>query len=129
MRRLRTLLTVACAVCAVIVTVAFFEFVMFAHNTLLDQIEQNPTAWLGKTIVVEGNLSGPYTFIPESAPSFNCLLETSNGGIGVLWHGWLDSDPAYVRVVGIVRAGKGEDESDRFYIEAQSVLPALNSTP
>jgi len=66
--------------------------------------------WLNNTVVVEGNLTGPYDgWIPEAdIPPYNCWLYTPNGTIGVLWNNGpiypIDSKKA--TVYGVVRIGK-----------------------
>jgi hypothetical protein len=103
----------------------------------ISEINLDPSAWVNKTVVVEGQLSGPYMYF--TAISYDYVL-SSNGtkvafnddlglnSIGVdlgnsIWNGSVN-----VVIVGTVRQGiigtiiMGAQPTVIYYIEAESVL-------
>jgi hypothetical protein len=74
-----------------------------AQKATVEEIMLAPSAWVNKTVVIEGSLTGPLFFAPEVMPPWNYML-SSNGTIGVLWTG-AEYDSAFVKVYGVVRKG------------------------
>jgi hypothetical protein len=77
-------------------------------NGSVDEIVTNPSVWVDKTVIVEGDLNGPFLFTPENRPPWNCILRshTSNNSIGVFWNkSNYDApyDSVNVTVYGVVR--------------------------
>ena len=103
----------------------------------IDEIKSNPSAWVNRTVVVEGKLCGPSVYIPESVPPWDYTLFGPNEtietlgkletvAIGVLWNGEDHYAFENVKVVGIVREGRwiyfwGEHPVC-YYIEAQEII-------
>ena len=98
MRKKAVVLVTACVIIAV---AAFFEFYAFKtptppqRTTTLDEITSDPSAWVNRTVTVEGALSGPYPPLSNPfEPSVNFLFELSSGNqtVGIslnatLWNG------------------------------------------
>lgn len=88
-------------------------------------IMNDPSAWVNRTAVVEGNLTGPLVFIPEGAPPWNYELNSNGTTIGVLWKQGDVYDSANVRVSGVVRQGRraGGDIPPEivYYVEAERI--------
>jgi hypothetical protein len=86
---------------------AFFELIVFTswQVTPIDQITNNPAAWINKTVTLEGNLTVhpiPYTSHPWVG-YWNYTLNSSSGWIGVRWNSTTDAyDNEEVFVYGIV---------------------------
>lgn len=97
----------------------------------------NLSAWVNKSIVIEGKLCGPSIYIPESVPPWNYELFGPNETIetigklgtvamGVLWNGEDEYAFEKVIVIGVVREGHwlylyGE-QPVCYYIEAQEII-------
>jgi uncharacterized coiled-coil protein SlyX len=96
----------------------------------VDDIALNASAWLNKTVIVEGKLSGPFGFLPEDMPPYNYVLfrynETSEASTvfaGLSWNSSDLYDLANVVVVGVVRFVRGgEFIRSGFLIEAESII-------
>ena len=110
--------------------------ILNGSTPFLDIITSDPSAWLNRRVVVEGNLSGPYdVFIPEAnIPPYNYVLNTPSGSIGVLWNSSAATsvNSMKVTVYGVVRMGKVQTMLFEFpsgqriyptvyYIEAETV--------
>ena len=70
----------------------------------LNMITSDPSAWVNKTVVVDGSLSLEGVNLPMSIPPWNHVLSSDNQTIGVAWWGVNQSE--LVQVFGIVRQGK-----------------------
>jgi hypothetical protein len=118
-------LLIICVVGAVAASLGVFAFRATVQSTPVGDILLNPSAWVNRTVVVEGSLSGPFGHVAEGAPPYDYEL-SSNGTIGVLWKG---SDTQYtsanVRIQGVVRQGRTADglwpSVTCYYIEAETV--------
>jgi hypothetical protein len=116
---------VICVVSAVAASLGILAFKATVQLTSVGDIMLNPSAWVNKTVVVEGNLTGPLGSVPENAPPYNYELN-SNGTIGVFWSG---SDTQYssanVRIQGVVRQGTRASGPwpvlTCYYIEAETI--------
>jgi hypothetical protein len=101
----------------------------------VDEINSNPSAWVNKTVIVKGRLSGPLGFIPEAMPPWNYILYRSNETIykpgsvyiGVLWKNQENYGFKNVMVFGVVREGHWiylyGNRPTCYYIEAVFVFP------
>jgi uncharacterized coiled-coil protein SlyX len=96
----------------------------------VDEITLNASAWLNKTVIVEGKLFGPMVSIPEKMPPGGYIVcrsnETSETPTIFVWVSW-NNGGGYnftnVIVVGIVRfASSGDFFEGGFFIEAESVI-------
>ena len=67
------------------------------------------TAEVGQEVIIEGNLTGPWGFIPEEMPPWSYELLTSGGTVGVSWNcppgDRYDYGGDRVRVYGVVKEG------------------------
>jgi hypothetical protein len=104
------------------------DLLSVAGATYVDikEINLNPSAWVNKTVVVEGNLTGPLVFITENAPPWNYELSSNGTRIGVLWNRDDVYNSANVRVSGVVRQGRRaggllEPPPICYYIEAERI--------
>jgi len=70
--------------------------------TSLGEILQNPSSWVNKTVVVEGNFSGCFFYFPEKM-DWSYKLSSNGSTIGVSWHGSSDYSSAPARVYGVFR--------------------------
>ncbi|MGA2310436.1 MAG: hypothetical protein ABSG57_12935 [Candidatus Bathyarchaeia archaeon] len=102
----------------------------------LGTITSNPSAWVSRTVIVEGNLySFPFPVIVRSP--YNYELSSDGQMIGVslsasvnmstsLWNQVLFNS-AYVRIHGVIEKGEitytGQGSTDTYYIEALTVEP------
>jgi hypothetical protein len=98
---------VLATVCFVIVVVAFFVFFVFRtpmrQSISLNEITSNPSAWLNRTVVVEGNLSGPMFNMSRFSP-WQYNLTYASAKIGVFWSmGVRLNDSVAAKVYGVVR--------------------------
>ena len=122
-------------VCGVIVIHEFFPQI-YAIETSIGEINSNPSAWVHKMVVVEGELCGPMGFIPEAMPPWNYELFGSNEtietigrkeavNISVLWNCQDDYNFENTKVVGVVREGRFGDLYGEgpvcYYIEAKKI--------
>lgn len=122
-------------VCFVIVAVAFFEFFVFrtpVQQTIsVNEITSNPSAWLNRTVVVEGNLSGPIFNISRFSP-WQYNLTSASARIGVFWSMGVGLNGSVaVKVYGVVRKvtviyddsgiSKPSASTIVYYIEAEKV--------
>ena len=103
---------------------------MTATVGTVDDMTLNASAWLNKTVVVEGKLAGPVIPFPEKVPPYDYELfrynETSYAStvfIGVLWNSSNLYDLTNVLVIGVIRFVVGGDEfhTGGYFIEAESV--------
>jgi len=117
-------------VCIMSTVVAFFEFGVFrtvAQVTPLDEIVLNPSAWVNKTVVVEGRLTGSFGHVPEGAPPYDYELSSNGTTIGVFGNNTdIDYDSVSVRVYGVVRWGRRAGgltypSLGVYYIEAERI--------
>lgn len=93
---------------------------MNGTETSLGIIVSNPSAWVNKTVVVQGAL-GVQIHLPWQITLWNYVLVSSNGinQIGVLWNGAVPNS-SQVQIYGVVRQGL---EGLVFYIKAETVDP------
>ena len=100
--------------------------ILNGSTPFLDIITSDPSAWLNRRVVVEGNLSGPYdVFIPEAnIPPYNYVLNTPSGSIGVLWNSSNLYSSVKVTVYGVVRIGKVQT-MQFLYPSGQRVYPTV----
>lgn len=72
--------------CGLIGVLVFHELSPYkqALATLIDEINSNPSAWVNKTVVVEGKLMGPSGYILEETPPWNYELAGPNETIETL---------------------------------------------
>jgi hypothetical protein len=126
--------TVLATVCFAIVVVAFFVFFVFRAPVQqvisLNEITSNPSAWLNRTVVVEGTLSGPMSNISRFSP-WQYNLNSASANIGVSWSKDIElNDSVAVKVYGIVRKltvindiGINQPSTSTivYYIEAEKV--------
>jgi hypothetical protein len=141
MRKKTTILATACVI---IVVVVFFEFYVFKtptqQATTVNIIMNDPSAWVSKTVVVEGNISY-YINLLEGMP-WNYQLSSNGATIGVSWQGnsdflnganWTQLAPpnagVNVRVLGVVTEGQvtppisGTPTLNVYFIEAETIEP------
>ena len=155
MRKMGKKITILTTACVIIVVVVFFEFYVLRlsnwQNTTINIIKSDPSAWVNKTVVVEGHLDGPELMMPDSSVPYNYGLNSSGQWIGVsFWHTGVNLTSFYsnkyisssygngttiriyfvnssltVRIYGIVREGYqyffNTPENVVYYIEAQEV--------
>jgi hypothetical protein len=97
----------------------------------LDIIVNNSSAWVNKTVLVQGTLSVINLMVLGGAPPWDYLLVSSNGidRIGVYW--WKDELPevSQVQIYGVVRQGIWTNQfsgnTTVFYIEALTIDPIV----
>jgi hypothetical protein len=132
------ILGVACILFLVGEFFVFFEFRTPVHQTTtLDEIISNPSAWVNKTVTVEGNLSGPIFFMSSEYSPYNYKLNSATANIGISWSGWMSNllkGTVAVKIYGVVRKGTSMDDlavnqppitTIVYYVEANRVV--LNS--
>jgi hypothetical protein len=90
-----------------IVVVAFFVFFVFRtpmwHTVSLNEITSNPSAWLNRTVVFEGNLSGPMFNMSRFSP-WQYDFTSASVKIGVFWSMGVGlNDSLAAKVYGVVR--------------------------
>lgn len=120
-RNMRTKITVfvLLAICSIGGVVAFLEL----HNSradanlpissavkpdLTNKTNFDLSAMVNETIIVEGKLYGPRTFLPEGRPPYDYELISNGTTIGVYWNdtSGFFYDFANVRVYGVVTEGR-----------------------
>lgn len=95
-------------------------------NVSVGEILQNPSAWVNKEVVVQGNLSGFFGYIPE-AMDWPYKLTSDGWTIGVAHDSLGDLSSASARVYGVVRERRAPALGDPFwgggsyYIEAERI--------
>jgi hypothetical protein len=115
---------------------SLFSNVTYLQEKLNDIIMSNPSAWVNKTVIVQGNLIGPFAFpVLEHSP---WDFELSSGGhtIGVSLSTsvnmsvvWMLNSSAPVRIYGVVEKGEITTTGGvlpstiTYYIEAEKVEP------
>jgi hypothetical protein len=100
----------------ILLVVVSFEFFVFRapslrQTTSLDEIVSNPSAWLNRTVLVEGNLSGSRLVRKSPTNDSELLfspwqynLSSSSASIGVFWStGVALNGSVVVEVYGVVR--------------------------
>jgi hypothetical protein len=98
------------SLCIIILLVVFFEFFVFKiptqQVTSINEIVSNPSAWVNRTVVVEGNLSGPMFFMASEYSPYEYELGSESAKIGISWSGdnWTKNSVA-VTIYGVVREG------------------------
>lgn len=109
--------------------------ILYAYTQHIDEINHNPSAWVNRTVLVEGKLCGPSIYIPESVPPWNYELFGPNEtietlgkqetvAIGVLWNGEDQFSFENVIVIGVIREGRYYSWGNTpvcYYIEAQEI--------
>jgi len=79
--------TILATVCIIIVVVVFFQFYIFRlptqQTTTVSIINSDPSAWVNKTVVLEGNLNGPLIMIADSYVPYDYELNSSGQIIGL----------------------------------------------
>jgi hypothetical protein len=99
-------LLIICVVGATAASLGIFALRANVQLTPVSDILLNPSAWVNRTVVVEGSLTGPFGHVAEDAPPYNYELN-SNGTIGVLWsRSDTQCSSTHVRIQGVVRQGK-----------------------
>jgi hypothetical protein len=126
MRKKIVALLILCIMSVVVASFELFVFRTTVQATSVDEIAFNPSAWVNKEVVVEGNLTGPLVFIPENAPPWNYELSSNGTRIGVLWNRDDVYNSVNVRVSGVVRQGRRaggllEPPPICYYIEAERI--------
>jgi len=127
--------TILATACIIIVVVVFFELYVFKtpmqETTTVSIIMSDPSAWVSRTVIVEGNLySFPFPVIVQSP--YNYELSSDGQMIGVslsasvnmsmsLWNQvW--SNSASVKIHGVIEKGEIIDtahgSTTTYYIEA-----------
>ena len=96
----------------------------------LDEVWTYPNylKYVNRTIAVEGNLTGPFVYLPEGAPPWNYeWIEadgTHHGDFGV-FGGWIGPtlDSMHVIVIGVVKEGRRAGLSSEivYYIKAERI--------
>ena len=83
-------ITILATACVIIVVVVFFEFYVFKtsmqQTTTVSIITNDPSAWVNRSVVVEGNINLFMNF-GSSAPPWNYVLKSNETFIGVFWLG------------------------------------------
>jgi uncharacterized protein YukE len=96
----------------------------------LDIIVNNSSAWVNKTVLVQGTLTAINLIVLGGAPPWDYLLTSNNGinQIGVYW--WKDDGLPWVsqvQIYGVVRQGIWTNQfsgnTTVFYIEAEIIDP------
>ncbi|MGA2768914.1 MAG: hypothetical protein ABSF24_11470 [Candidatus Bathyarchaeia archaeon] len=101
--------TVLVTVCFMIIVAVFFEFFVFrtpVQQTIsVDEIASSPSAWLNRTVLVEGNMSGPSLFLqPEMFSPWQYNLTSASAHIGVFWStGVALNGSVPVKVYGVIK--------------------------
>ena len=128
--------TILATVCVIIVVVVFFEFYVFKTSTpqatTVSIVMSDPSAWVNKTVAVEGNISFYMTLV--SMP-WNYQLSSNGATIGVSWQrnydflfngtNWVNT--ANVLVLGVITEGQvtppisGAHTYNVYFIEAESI--------
>ena len=88
MRNTRKEAIVLVTICSIIVVVVFFESIVFRTPKQLpwisvDEIMNDPSAWVNRTVTVEGNFSGPVFFPPFEHSPWNYTLSSDDITVGV----------------------------------------------
>ena len=116
----------------ILLVVVSFEFFVFRAPSLpqatsVDEIVSNPSAWLNRTVLVEGNLSGPRLLRHLFSP-WQYNLSSTSASIGVFWStGVALNGSVVVEVYGVVRKVTVIESIDPlkativYYIEAEKV--------
>jgi hypothetical protein len=90
----------------------------------IGEILQDPSAWVNKTVVVEGNLSGFFLYSPEDM-DWSYKLSSDEWTIGVAHISIGDYSSAPARVYGLVRERARYPypfwHGGRYYIEAEKI--------
>jgi len=127
----KKLITLACAITAVVVTVIICWFVTQISSSIgipISEIVSNPEAWVNKKVRVNGTMIGPLISIPEVKPPYNYWLQDRDNktiSIGVRYSGELPENSPYVTVVGTVKAGYTEGLMGGnlvYYIEVEKIV-------
>jgi hypothetical protein len=132
--------TILVTLCIIFLVAVSFEFFVFRvpslqQATSVDEIVSNPSAWLNRTVLVEGNLSGP-RLLRQSPTNHSELLfspwqynlSSTSASIGVFWStGVALNGSVVVEVYGVVRKVTVMESIDPpkativYYIEAEKV--------
>jgi predicted PurR-regulated permease PerM len=97
----------------------------------VDDIALNASAWLNKTVILEGRLSGPIVYAPEMVPPYDYLLfrynetfENSTVSVGLTWNSvFNDYELANAVVIGVVRfVSSNEFHTGGNFIETESAI-------
>ena len=111
--------------------------ILHAYMQHIAEINSNLSAWVNKSVVIEGKLCGPSIYIPESVPPWNYELFGPNEtietigkpetvAIGVLWNGEDQYAFENVIVTGVIREGHWiylwGHTPVCYYIEAHEVI-------
>jgi cellulose 1,4-beta-cellobiosidase len=98
-------------------------------SATVDDIMLDFPAWLNKTVLVEGNLSGPFVYQSEDARPWNYEFSYPNGSfnslLGVFWGQSDFYDFTNVIVVGDVMEGRRAFEGGfipAYFIEAEKII-------
>jgi hypothetical protein len=79
--------TILATVCIIIAVVVFFEFYVFKlsiyQTTTVSIITSDPSAWVNKTVVLEGNLDGPLIMMADAPLPYDYELNSSGQTIGL----------------------------------------------
>jgi hypothetical protein len=79
--------TILATACIIIAVVVFFEFYVFTlpnqQTTTVGIITSDPSAWVNKTVVLEGNVDGPLIYPGDWSPPYDCQLNSSGQVIGL----------------------------------------------
>lgn len=132
---MRTKATILATTIIIIIVVVFFEFYVFRRSmyqaTTVGIINSDPSAWVNKTVVVEGNLDGSI-WMPDSPLPYYHELNSSGQTIGLTFSASLNASlnltsfyGKTLRIYGIVRKGFqyyfNTPEWVVYYIEAEKV--------
>jgi hypothetical protein len=97
----------------------------------VSNIMSDPSAWVNKTVVVEGSIEYAYSYL--QAPPWNYKLSSNGATIGVSWQGnndflskWVDTG-VNVLVLGVITEGQvtppinGTHTYNVYFIEAETI--------
>jgi len=133
MRKKTAILATVCIIIIVVVIFGFYVFRLSVYQTTtVSTITSNPSAWVNKTIVLEGNLDGPLIMMGDAPLPYAYELNSSSQTIGLTFSPSVNLTAVYllnssvtVRIYGIVREGFqyffNTPENVVYYIEAQKV--------
>lgn len=104
--------------------------ILYANMQTIDEIHANPSAWMNRTVVVEGKLSGPVGFIAAGIPPpcshvlyrSNATSQSEEVFIYIRWSGSYEFEKTIV--IGVLREGYWSlfFGGGQHYIEALDVI-------
>jgi len=106
-------------------TISMLKSQISELSSNVSSIMSDPSAWVNKTVAVEGNVS-PYMNYLTSFP-WNYQLSSNGATIGVSWQGNNDITGVNVLVLGVVTEGQvtipinGTPTQNVYFIEAQRI--------